>query len=77
MVVKKSRKQRGGKVAGYPTWHEYTKSKYYQNGKIYKIEDVCGNISYVGSTTKELLCHRMADHRAKFESFQNGTSTTK
>ena len=34
MVVKKakkSRKQSGGKVAGYPTWNEYTKSKYYQN----------------------------------------------
>ena len=31
MVVKKSRKQRGGKVAGYSTWNEYTISKYYQN----------------------------------------------
>lgn len=31
MVVKKSRKQRGGKVAGFSTWNEYTKSKYYQN----------------------------------------------
>ena len=31
MPVKKSRKQRGGKVAGYNTWNDYTKSEYYRD----------------------------------------------
>ena len=29
--AKKSRKQRGGKVEGYNTWSDYTKSKYYRD----------------------------------------------
>ncbi len=29
--AKKSRKQRGGKVAGYNTWNDYTKSEYYRD----------------------------------------------
>ena len=45
----------------------------YQNGKIYKIEDVGGNMCYIGSTTKDFLSKRMAEHRAKFKSFKNGT----
>ena len=28
--AKKRRKQRGGKVAGYATWSDYTKSEYYE-----------------------------------------------
>ena len=45
----------------------------YQNGKIYKIEDVGGNMCYIGSTTKQHLAQRMEEHRAKFKSFETGT----
>ena len=38
----------------------------YQNGKIYKIEDLNGEMCYYGLTTKERLCKRMAEHRAKY-----------
>ena len=27
----------------------------YQNGKIYKVEDLGGNMCYIGSTTKDFL----------------------
>ena len=42
----------------------------YQNGKIYKIEDVGGNMCYIGSTTKEHLAQRMAEHRKGFRHWQ-------
>ena len=45
----------------------------YQNGKIYKIEDVGGNMCYIGSTTKEHLAQRMAEHRSNFKCYQKGT----
>ena len=38
----------------------------YNNGKIYKIEPICAheeNEIYIGSTTKELLCQRLAEHK--------------
>ena len=44
----------------------------YQNGKIYKIEDINGEICYIGSTTKELLSKRMAEHRSKYKLFLDG-----
>ena len=45
----------------------------YQNGKIYKIEDIGGNMCYIGSTTKQLLSQRMSEHRSKFTAYQKGT----
>jgi hypothetical protein len=45
----------------------------YQNGKIYKIEDVGGNMCYIGSTTKDFLSKRMVQHRASYTSFKNRT----
>ncbi len=42
----------------------------YQNGKIYKIEDVGGNMCYIGSTTKEHLAQRMAEHQKGFRPWQ-------
>ena len=44
----------------------------YQNGKIYKIEDVNGEMCYIGSTTKDMLCKRMAEHRQSYKRWQNG-----
>ena len=38
----------------------------YQNGKVYKIQDVGGNMCYIGSTTKEYLSQRMTEHRQKY-----------
>ncbi len=45
----------------------------YQNGKIYKIQDVGGNMCYIGSTTKERLCQRMVEHRQKYNQWLNKT----
>ena len=44
----------------------------YQNGKIYKIEDVGGNMCYIGSTTKLYLSHRMATHRGDYKKWKEG-----
>ncbi len=44
----------------------------YQNGKIYKIEDVGGNLCYIGSTTKLYLSHRMATHRGDYRQWLAG-----
>ena len=44
----------------------------YQNGKIYKIEDVGGNMCYIGSTTKDFLSQRMAEHRRTYKSYKSG-----
>ncbi len=38
----------------------------YQNGKIYKIEDVGCNECYIGSTTKQYLSYRMSEHRCSY-----------
>ncbi len=43
----------------------------YQNGKIYKIEDVGGNMCYIGSTTKDFLSKRMAEHRGAYNRWKN------
>ena len=41
----------------------------FSQGKIYRIEPVCeyeeGNI-YIGSTTQDLLCKRMTNHRDEY-----------
>jgi len=34
----------------------------YQNGKIYKIESLCGDKIYIGSTSKHYLCQRLVQH---------------
>jgi hypothetical protein len=41
----------------------------YNNGKIYKIEPLNGEDGdiYIGSTTKKLLCQRMASHRYDYK----------
>jgi hypothetical protein len=47
----------------------------YNNGKIYKIEPIIDHEEdeiYIGSTTKELLCQRMANHRYGYKSWKNG-----
>ena len=42
----------------------------YQNGKIYKIEDVGGNMCYIGSTTKDFLSKRMVEHRSAYKNWK-------
>jgi hypothetical protein len=39
----------------------------YGNGKIYKIEDLAGEMCYIGSTTKDYLSKRMVQHRAMYK----------
>ena len=46
----------------------------YQNGKIYKIEDVGDNMCYIGSTTKEFLSKRMVQHRCVFKKWKEDAS---
>ena len=43
----------------------------YQNGKIYKIEDVGYNKCSIGSTCED-LCQRMARHRAIYKQYAKG-----
>jgi hypothetical protein len=43
----------------------------YQNGKIYKIEDLASEMTYIGSTTKERLCQRMVKHREAYGQWKN------
>ena len=42
----------------------------YKNGKIYKI--VGGDECYIGATTKERVCQRMATHRRDYQDWKNG-----
>ena len=42
----------------------------YNNGKIYKIEDLAGEMCYIGSTTKHYLSKRMVQHRAMYKRWQ-------
>ena len=47
----------------------------YKNGKIYKIEpkgDYDEGDVYIGSTTKQYLCQRMAQHLSEYKRFKNG-----
>ena len=39
----------------------------YQNGKIYKIENLGGDMCYIGSTTKDYLSKRMVEHRSAYK----------
>ena len=45
----------------------------YNNGKIYKLEPICeyeeGDI-YIGSTTKEYLCQRLATHKRDYKQWK-------
>ncbi len=48
----------------------------YNNGKIYKIEPNCEHEEheiYIGSTTKDKLCQRMATHRMHYKQWKEGT----
>ncbi len=49
----------------------------YQNGKIYKIEDLGGNMCYIGSTTKMVFSYRMSEHRTKYRYWLLDNTTTK
>ena len=42
----------------------------YQNGKIYEIVNLGGDMCYIGSTTKDYLSKRMVAHRASYKHFQ-------
>ncbi len=47
----------------------------YNKGKIYKIEPICDheeNEIYIGSTTKDKLCQRMATHRVHYKQWKEG-----
>tara|TARA_R110000787_G_scaffold243602_1_gene349608 strand:- start:449 stop:991 length:543 start_codon:yes stop_codon:yes gene_type:complete len=44
----------------------------YQNGKIYAIKSNSGDKLYVGSTTKDYLSKRMAEHRRAFTAWEKG-----
>jgi DNA-binding protein Fis/DNA-binding TFAR19-related protein (PDSD5 family) len=46
----------------------------YQNGKIYKIESYLTDDIYIGSTT-QLLCNRIAKHKANYKYWLNGKSS--
>ena len=46
----------------------------YNNGKIYKIEDLNGDMCYIGSTTKEYLSQRMTEHRRAYKCWKNGNT---
>ena len=43
----------------------------YNNGKIYKIENMSGDMCYIGSTTKDYLSKRMVQHRSDYKRFQH------
>ena len=45
----------------------------YSNGKIYKILDFSNNNFYVGSTTQERLCSRLAEHVGDLKCYMRGT----
>ena len=49
----------------------------YQNGKIYKIEDVGGNMCYIGSTTKDFLSKRMVQHRTMYRHWKEHNTKIK
>ncbi len=47
----------------------------YNKGKIYKIEPICEHEEheiYIGSTTKDKLCQRMATHRDNYKQWKKG-----
>jgi hypothetical protein len=44
----------------------------YAKGKIYKIVCNITNVTYIGSTTKDYLCDRLAHHKNTYKRFQEG-----
>lgn len=44
----------------------------YTNAKIYKIVDNTNGNVYIGSTTSQLLCQRMAQHRIAYNGYVDG-----
>ncbi len=42
----------------------------YNNGKIYKIENMSGDMRSIGSTTKDYLSKRMVQHRSDYKRWQ-------
>ena len=49
----------------------------YQNGKIYKIEDVGGNMCYIGSATKDFLRKLMVQHKCMYKKWQLDNTVSK
>ena len=41
----------------------------YKNGKIYAIRCLTTNILYIGCTTKDLLCKRLAEHTSAYKRY--------
>ena len=46
----------------------------YQNGKIYRIDCLSTGKVYIGSTTKETVAKRLAEHVSKFKQWKAGKS---
>jgi hypothetical protein len=47
----------------------------YSKTKIYKIYSNLGDNIYIGSTTKDRLCDRMAKHRSSYKLWKNGSGS--
>ena len=47
----------------------------YNESKIYKIISNCGDLIYVGSTTKKYLSSRLAEHKHNYKGYKEGTRT--
>ena len=45
----------------------------YSTSKVYKIISNCGDMIYVGSTTKPYLSARLAQHKTCYKAYKNGT----
>jgi hypothetical protein len=48
----------------------------YNNGKIYKIVDFTNDNFYVGSTTQERLCSRLAEHVSDLKCYMRGSKSS-
>ena len=44
----------------------------YNQSKIYKIVSNCGNLIYIGSSTKKYLSTRLAQHKSNYKLYKNG-----
>ena len=49
----------------------------YTNGKIYKIQDLNGDMCYIGSTTRPMLSERMSGHRSAYKRWKAEKPTTR
>ena len=47
----------------------------YSTSKVYKIISNCGDMVYIGSTTKPYLSARLAQHKTCYNRYKNGVGT--